>query len=225
MKKKFPPNNIRTLRKLFRQTQADFAATIGVSKDAVVSWENGRNPLSEPFARRISRTTGVDERALLKPGPLWVAYSLPRRPYTLLEYEHHRKTYWGDSDQKSASRQLGPCLDALELLFRAAALAGEDGKAMPLPAVLDAFIVWCRQTEAEFKLLRHIDALLEKRKMPVTLTHTYGEWRETAKRDPSLVQEFGFKDNQKKPAEESLTLSAEMQPPWAPGWNMHGGKK
>jgi len=35
----------------------------------------------------------------------------------------HRKKYWGNSDQHSAVRQLGPCVDALELIIRGAALA------------------------------------------------------------------------------------------------------
>ena len=38
---------------------------IGASKDAVVSWEVGRNELSESFARRIEFATGVEAKSLL----------------------------------------------------------------------------------------------------------------------------------------------------------------
>ena len=55
---------VRALRKIIGLTQADFAVMIGVSKDAVVSWEIGRNELSATFARRIALVTGVDGRML-----------------------------------------------------------------------------------------------------------------------------------------------------------------
>ncbi len=57
---------IRALREILDQTQGEFAATIGASKDAVASWETGRNDLSAGLARRISLATGVDERSLLR---------------------------------------------------------------------------------------------------------------------------------------------------------------
>ena len=39
---------------------------IGASRDAVASWETGRNKLSPPFARRIAMATGVEEGPLLR---------------------------------------------------------------------------------------------------------------------------------------------------------------
>jgi DNA-binding XRE family transcriptional regulator len=57
---------VRELRRLPGQTQAEFAAMIGASKDTVVSWECGRNRLSMTFARGIAVATGVDGDCLLK---------------------------------------------------------------------------------------------------------------------------------------------------------------
>jgi transcriptional regulator with XRE-family HTH domain len=217
-------NTIGTLRKTLGQTQAEFAAMIGISRDAVASWECGRNALSAGYARRIAHATGVDPKSLLGTGPLWVHLAEPRRPYTREEFQQHRKHYWGNSDQASAVRQLGPCADALELIFRAAALAGEAAGTLPLAAVRDSFVQWCRQTEEDFRLIKYIDAQLEQRKRRVEITKSLGQWRELAKRDPKLARNFGFKDDPKKAEGESLTLGMETVPEWAPGWDMRGGK-
>jgi len=71
----------RGLRQILDQTQTEFAATIGVSKDAVASWENGRNDLSASFARRIALATGVDDQTLVQAEPPLLTLSLPRLPY------------------------------------------------------------------------------------------------------------------------------------------------
>ena len=46
------------LRKEMRLTQAKFAEVIGMSKDAVASWEIGRNQISESSALRMSARLG-----------------------------------------------------------------------------------------------------------------------------------------------------------------------
>ena len=62
---------MKELRKIIGRTQGEFAAMIGASKDAVASWETGRNKLSRQFARRIAFATGVEEGALVRgSGPL-----------------------------------------------------------------------------------------------------------------------------------------------------------
>ncbi len=169
--------------------------------------------------------TGAAEQSLIKKGPLGVAYAQPPRNFTREDYQHHRKHYWGNSDQTSAARQTGRCADALELLFRAAAQAGAGGKTLPLPAVVDSFVQWCRQTEEDFRLIQHIDAQLETRKQPVPLTKTYGQWREEAAKHPNLARTYGFQDDPKKADHEPLTLTVEMFPVWAPGWEMRRGKQ
>ena len=217
-------NNIGALREVLGQTQEEFAAMIGISRDAVASWECGRNALSAGYARRIAHATGLDPQSLLGTGPLWVHLAQPRRPYTLEEFQQHRKRYWGNSDQTSALRQLGPCADALELIFRAAALAGAAAGTLPLAAVRDSFVQWCRQTEEDFRLIQYIDAQLEQRKRRLELTKSLRQWREMAKQDPKLARDFGFQDEPARADEESLTLGMETIPDWAPGWDMRGGK-
>ena len=49
MKPLQPNQAVRALRKIIGLTQAEFAVMLGVSKDAVVSWEIGRNELSVTF--------------------------------------------------------------------------------------------------------------------------------------------------------------------------------
>lgn len=57
---------MKELRKIVGRTQGEFAAMIGASKDAVASWETGRNKLSRQFAWRIAFATRVGEEALLR---------------------------------------------------------------------------------------------------------------------------------------------------------------
>jgi transcriptional regulator with XRE-family HTH domain len=60
-KRRKPNEALRELRQIIGRTQGEFAAMIGASKDAVASWEIGRNQLSPPFARRIALAMGVEE--------------------------------------------------------------------------------------------------------------------------------------------------------------------
>ena len=95
---------------------------------------------------------------------------------------------------------------------------------MPLAAVRDSFVQWCRQTEEDFQLIHYIDAQLAERKRPSPLTKTLKQWRETAKQSPQIAKAWGFKDDPKLDENTSLTLNAESIPVWAPGWDMRRGK-
>ena len=72
---------IRQLRRIIGRTQGEFAAMIGASKDAVASWETGRNRLSRQFARRIAFATGVEEGAAARGRPAEVIWSRKSRSY------------------------------------------------------------------------------------------------------------------------------------------------
>jgi transcriptional regulator with XRE-family HTH domain len=120
-----PYHPIRELRTILDQTQAALAVTLGISKDAVVSWENGRNPLSPAMGRRIALVTGVDETTLYKTkGPLLTQGSSPKRPFTLEEYRQYRKSFWEGTPEENVRRRIGPCADTLALLLLAGAKAG-----------------------------------------------------------------------------------------------------
>ena len=90
-----PNRAIRELRNIIGRTQGEFAAMIGASKDAVASWETGRNRLSEPFARRMALATGVDAKALMRGrGALTCYVSLSgRQPFSQATFEQYRGTY------------------------------------------------------------------------------------------------------------------------------------
>ena len=220
--------SIRKLRRILGRTQGEFAALVGASKDTIASWETGRNPLSPPLARRIAVVTGVDERTLLQPdAELMARHRVPARRYTLEEFKDYRHKFWGKSAEESVRRQMRPCADTLELLFKAAAAAAAgDAESGPgrLPGVVDSFIHWCRQTREDFDLGPVIDAELAKRKGPLVLTRSIGQWREMAKTDPAMARMMGFKDNAKRKDEESLTLEMETVPEWMPGTSMRAPK-
>jgi len=220
-----PYHPIRALRRILGQTQTEFAATVGVSKDAVVSWEMGRNPVSASMARRIALVTGADERALMDHALPLLTMSLPRVPFNLEEYKKHRKACWGLTPEESVRRHLRPCADALELLFTAAAQFGPGAETTRLPGVIGAFILWCQETRKDFELEAGIEAQLEQRKGSEVFTRSYGEWRRLAKEQPDTARLFRFKDNPKRGDEEMLPLSLDLVPVWNPGYNMRGTKR
>ncbi len=219
-----PNRAVKQLRKMIGRTQAEFATMIGASKDTVVSWETGRNQLSPAFARRIAFATGVEGDCLLRNRKA-LACGFPQarqKVYTAEDFERHRQTVIGCSDEEGARHHLEHCADALELLFLAAAQNGGGKLRYRLPAVLDSFIQWCDRTREDFQLGREIDEQLRKRKAKTVFTLTYREWRAMAKEDPTALKAMGFADDRRKGDEEELSLEIEMAPGWAPGRPMKG---
>jgi transcriptional regulator with XRE-family HTH domain len=217
---------IRELRKTIGQTQGEFAAMIGASKDAVASWETGRNKLSDQFARRMAFATGVDEDELLRGrGPLtcYVPFA-GREPFTAVAFARYRGSYWGRSDDISARQHYKNCADALWLLFMAAALPGVGKIRHRLPGVLDSFIQWCQRTREDFRLEPQIEELLRQRKTKLALSRSYGQWRAMQKEDPKVLRLMGFKDNPRKDENEELCLETDTLPIWSPGHPMRGPK-
>ena len=222
-----PSTAVRELRRIIGRTQAEFAAMIGASKDTVVSWETGRNKLSPAFARRIAFATGVDEDCLrLNLGTLFYTEDPQTGPkvYTAEAFERYRQTVRGRSDEEGARHHLRHGVDALELLFMAAAKAGGGKVRYRLPAVLDSFIQWCDRTREDFKLGPAIAEQLGKRKFKAGITQTHREWRAMQKRDPAALKAAGFKDARRKRDEDALRLELELVPGWAPGRSMRPPK-
>jgi transcriptional regulator with XRE-family HTH domain len=221
-----PNEAIRQLRRVIGRTQAEFAAMIGASKDAVASWEIGRNKVSAAFARRICLATGVDGKLLLMGinVPLANDPSRPAQVYTAEDFERYRRTQWGRSGEEGAQHHLKQCVDALELLFMAAAKPGGGKVRHRLPGVVDSFIQWCEQASEEFKLGPQIKEQLKKRKFQCGVTQTYREWRAMHKIDPAALSAAGFRDNKGKRDGEELRLELEAVPGWAPGRSMNKPK-
>ena len=220
-----PNRAIRELRQIIGRTQGEFAAMIGASKDAVASWETGRNRLSEPFARRMALATGVDAKALLRgrgPVTCYVPFS-GQQPFSKAVFDQYRGTYWGRSDEAAARQHLRNCADALGLIFAAA--ARPRGKVRHrLPGVVDSFIQWCERTREDFQLGGEIEEQLRQRKAKLVLNHTYRQWRAMQKDDPTICRMMGFKDDPRKSDSENLQLEAETIPIWKPGHPMRGGR-
>ncbi len=220
-----PYNAIRELRKIIGQTQGEFAAMVGVSKDAVASWEIGRNNLSASLAHRIAYATGANQEELLSNrGPLttYVPCKGPPKPLTAETFEAHRKSYWGRSDEAAARLHLRHCTDALRLLFIAAAQPGRGNVRYRLPAVLDSFRAWCESTRADFQLDPEIQEQLEQRLQKFSMHKSYREWRQMQKQDPDLCRAMGFKDDPRKRDNDNLELSINTVPLWRPGLAMWG---
>jgi transcriptional regulator with XRE-family HTH domain len=217
-----PNHAIRELRKITGQTQDEFAAMIGASKDAVASWEIGRSNLSLTSARRIALVTGVDAEDLRKRRLPLIAYVpfVGHIPFTAETFALHRSTYWGRSDAQAARQHLKYCVDTLGLLFFAAALPDKGQARQQLPAVVDSFIQWCQQTRTDFGLEARIDEQLAQRKVTDTFNRSYKQWRAQAKVDPDMCRQLGFKDDPKKGDHEYLSLTLETVPPWLPGRSM-----
>src|SRR5437764_1384239 len=113
-KQNVPNKALKELRKIIGCTQGEFAAMIGASKDAVVSWEVGRNKLSESFARRIDLVTGAEAKPLLRgKGPLTcLGPRRVREPFTAEAFERHSTSYWGRSDEAAVRQHFRNCADA-----------------------------------------------------------------------------------------------------------------
>jgi transcriptional regulator with XRE-family HTH domain len=144
---------VRALRKILGLTQAEFAGMIGVSKDAVVSWETGRNELSATFARRIALVTGVDARTLRLGVSVPVSQDEDAHVYTKEDFERHQRTEWSGTEEAQAER-LARCQDTLELLFGAAARAEGDPPRQRLAGLMDSFMQWCEGAREAFQLGR-----------------------------------------------------------------------
>ena len=213
---------VRALRKIIGLTQAEFATMIGASKDAVASWDAGRNRLSVAFARRIAFATGVDEGSLLegKGVPALTFQVLGTRGYTIEDFRRYRGTTKGRSDEAGARHHLQNCADTLKLIFLAAAGSGGGVSQQRLPGVLHAFIEWSEGVRRDFELGQQIDKQLAGRKAKAGVTLCYLEWRRLAREEPARLRAIGFKDDPGKGGEEELRLEVEVRPGWAPGRGM-----
>lgn len=210
------------LRRILGLTHGEFAGMIGASKDAVASWDAGRNRLSASFARRIAFATGVDEESLLEgQGPPTVTFPVVgARGYTAEDFRRYRGTTKGRSDEAGARQLLRNCEDTLRLIFLAATGTGGGKSRQRLPGVLHSFIEWSEGVRREFELGERIDEQLKERKSKAGVTLSYGEWRRVTREEPQWQRAAGFKDDASKGGEEALRLEMEVRPGWAPGRRM-----
>jgi transcriptional regulator with XRE-family HTH domain len=218
--KKYSNEAIRVLRKTIGMTQAEFAEMIGVSKDAVVSWELGRNRISATFARRIGLATGVDGKTLHSGVSVPFSSDREAHVYTAADFEKHQQTEWGRSDEASARRHLEHCVDTLELLLLAAVPPAGERRRQRLPGLMDSFMQWCESAREDFKLGAEIDQQLARRPFKAGIKQTMREWRAMERNDPAALRAAGFIDDPSKGDQEERGLELDCVPGWAPGRSM-----
>ena len=203
---------IAALRKVLNLSQVKFGAMIGATRDTVVSWECGRNRLSDKFAWRIEMATGCAAGCLLRGRSALVG--IFKQPYSRAYFDDWRKRLQ-KSDAETAKQYAEFGADALGLILLAAAQPGRHSKDR-LPAVWTALVEWLAHTAEDFKLKPELDALLSKRRLRQSDRATYGYFRQ-ASLNPDWQKWWQFKDDKRKPDSALITLTRETHPAWNPG--------
>jgi DNA-binding XRE family transcriptional regulator len=218
---------VKALRTIIGRTQDEFAAMIGATRDAVASWEGGRNHVSDTFAQRIFMSTGAFPEDLVKGVGIPRFFLTNGRPYSKGDFDWYRSERT-ETHTESAIRHAKNGASALEVLLLAAAKPGFGRIKDRLPAVWNSFIDWCDQTREDFKLEKQIDGVLSQRKFKDRMTGSWGEWRRlkclAARSEAAewIVSCYNFKDDKRKLDDEELTLEVETCPDWEPGIGMVG---
>jgi hypothetical protein len=213
--------SVKALRRVIGMTQAEFGTLLGASKDTVVSWENGRNPVCERFINRIVAMTGAD--ALTLSNGKGFVLNREGLPYTGADFGNWRH----GAGPKPSRSVLAYCKDTLDLILKASARPDVCRPQERFGDVFTSFIRWAEQTRKEFKLARPIDALLAERKTQVQVKGTYGQFRH-AKRTGPVEQRhlaYHFEDDPRKNESEPVSAPVETTPTWRPGGCMRPDKR
>jgi transcriptional regulator with XRE-family HTH domain len=206
---------IAALRKVLDLSQAKFGTMIGTNRDTVVSWECGRNRLSDAFAWRIEMATGCERRCLLR-GRAEIA-GFFNQPYTRAYFDDFRKGLQ-KSDGATVQYYLDIGADNLALILQAASMPGQHNKNR-LPAVWASFVQWVSETEKNFKLQPELDTVLSQRRLRMSDQANYGDFR-LRSRSAAWQKCWKFKDDKRKPDSAPITLTTETHPAWNPGGDM-----
>jgi DNA-binding XRE family transcriptional regulator len=167
-----PNRTITRLRKIIEKTQEQFALMLGVSKDTIVSVENGRNRLTPRLAKRIYIATGALPSSLEANTGEVLAQDHTTRgpvmPYTKDYFDHWRKIAMGVvgddpvSRDKAAESMFDLTKDRIEVLLVAATRWGITNRDR-FPAVLQSLDEWIEATYHDFGLAAEVDAVIRER--------------------------------------------------------------
>ena len=148
--KKAKNKAVKALRKIIGRTQAEFAAMIGVSKAAVIAWENGRQ-LDTRSVLRILNATGADGVDLWK-GSSRIHSSVDCKEYTIGHFDS-----W--TNRSSSTRALvtqfylTSACSVLQEVFTAASKPAIGGKVKNrLHVVVQSFLEWADDAVEKFQL-------------------------------------------------------------------------
>jgi transcriptional regulator with XRE-family HTH domain len=217
-----PNRTVTQLRKIIKKTQEQFALMLGVSKDTIVSVENGRNRLTPRLAKRIHIATGALPDSLLenKGNLLARAYELhgPAVPYTKGYFDQWRRISVGSLDDnqatrdRSAERMFDLTKDRIEVLLVAATRSGLSGRDR-FPAVLQSLDEWIDTVYHDFGLAAEVDAVIRER------TYEKGKGKFTVAEVRECIAaggpyHFKFKDSKKLKGTDEVELEYEFYHKW-----------
>ena len=217
-----PNRTITRLRKIIKKTQPQFATMLGVSKDTIVSVENGRNRLTSRLAKRIYIATGALPSSLeANTGEVLAqdhATRGPVMPYTKDYFEHWRKTAMGVTDNdpesrdKAAESMFDLTKDRIEVLLVAATRSGFTDRDR-FPAVLQSLDEWIETTYHDFALATEVDAVIRER------TYEKGKGSFTVGMVRQCIAaggpyHFRFKDSKKLQDSDEVELEYEFYYKW-----------
>lgn len=169
---KYQNQAIRQLREIVGDSQREFARRVGVSRDFIISVENGRCGVSEKFLSAVMQATGAEcfilsEKATKVPWmPLLISpvqYAewdesgrklKTLRNYTKKDFERWQKRF--DGSEESGRKIFESISGWLEIMFTAA------GKVRRQAQLWDSLCHWMDKSRTVFALEPHIDAVLRE---------------------------------------------------------------
>jgi transcriptional regulator with XRE-family HTH domain len=180
--RKTPNLTLKALRKCIERSQSEFAAMLGVSRDTIISWENGRNRLTPEKALLIHLSTGARSAELLEgKGKI---LNENGQPYSACDFKRWHETYLDAPDEKKARYFHAQASNTLFLLFMAAAKPGAGKLKSRLPGLWTSFFQWADQVRENFKLKAQIEQVRREHKKQL---------RQNAAQADSLVKSRVFK--------------------------------
>jgi DNA-binding XRE family transcriptional regulator len=149
------------LRELIHKSQAQFAALVGVSKETIISVENGRNQLSKKLALRIFICTGANLLTDETTGKWLQPDLVPGEGYDLSSFAAFTKSTAevGLSGGGFYREKLSRWLDVLFKATEHKALAGNPHTDSSLAASL---FEWIHEQRNTLKLGPEMDRILEE---------------------------------------------------------------
>lgn len=221
--RKEPNKTVAKLRGILGKTQEQFAVMLGVSKDTIVSVENGRNRMSPGLAARIHIATGVNKPDLLEnTGKLTSGGDEPYRgsktEFTLESFHKWQSKVFGTDHRDPAGRKqaaqffFDQIKGRLEVLLVASTRPGPKGRDR-FPAVIQSLESWLQHVYDEFELANEVDEVLrEETTFAVTNRLSIGFLRDAMKQGNPM--KFKFKDSKKYKDTDKIVVEYDQYDHW-----------
>ena len=218
-----PNRTVAKLRDILDKTQEQFAVMLGVSKDTIVSVENGRNRLTRALVSRIHVATGADPASLLENAGnvMFTGTDGSRREkceYTKESFTAWRKDVFCPNADDPAGRKrtaqffFDQIKGRLEVLLIAATRPGRKNRDR-FPAVIQSLEQWINFVYEDFELAEEVDEVLrEETTFPVANNLSVGFLREAMKQGNPM--KFKFKDSKKYKDDDIIEVTCDYYDKW-----------